>query len=131
MMRVLWRWQWPWSLPRFPEEKFWTWAWDQFKFGSKIVVEKALIAYYVMIDPKTPSWARGVLISALLYFVSPIDLAPDIIPVIGKVDDVGILIAALAIVALHIGPEHEKKAKDKMEQFGFGGKEKEEEASQK
>lgn len=35
------------------------------------------------------------LTAAILYFVSPVDLIPDFIPVIGQIDDIGVLIFAL------------------------------------
>ena len=38
------------------------------------------------------------IISALLYFVSPIDIIPDAIPGIGHVDDAGIILACLKLV---------------------------------
>jgi uncharacterized membrane protein YkvA (DUF1232 family) len=36
---------------------------------------------------KTPTKVRLLLLAALLYFLSPIDLIPDFIPVIGYLDD--------------------------------------------
>lgn len=38
------------------------------------------------------------IISALLYFVSPIDIIPDAIPGIGHIDDAGIIVACLKLV---------------------------------
>lgn len=84
-------------------------------------MEKALIAYYVMVDPGTNKRAKTVLAWALLYFVSPVDLSPDLIKVLGKLDDLGILTAALAMVSIYVGPEHVKKAQEKMkEEFELG-----------
>lgn len=37
----------------------------------------------------------GVLIIAILYFVWPIDLIPDIIPVVGYLDDIAVAGAAI------------------------------------
>jgi uncharacterized membrane protein YkvA (DUF1232 family) len=42
-----------------------------------------------------PPWLRLVLLAALAYVISPIDLAPDFIPVLGWADDIGVI--ALAI----------------------------------
>jgi uncharacterized membrane protein YkvA (DUF1232 family) len=46
------------------------------------------------------SWAsRGMILAALLYFVMPIDATPDIIPIVGYLDDsvvVGMVIKRLA-----------------------------------
>jgi uncharacterized membrane protein YkvA (DUF1232 family) len=38
-----------------------------------------------------PTFAKVSLILALLYFVSPIDIIPDFIPIVGFLDDIGIL----------------------------------------
>ncbi len=50
-------------------------------------------------DPQTPLLARVVIIVAVAYAVSPIDLIPDFIPVFGQLDDLLILplLIALAI----------------------------------
>ena len=39
------------------------------------------------------------IVSGLIYFVSPIDLVPDIIPGVGQIDDAAVLVACLALVA--------------------------------
>lgn len=38
----------------------------------------------------------GIVIAALLYVVSPIDLIPDVIPVVGLTDDVSVVLWALS-----------------------------------
>ena len=50
---------------------------------------------------------------ALAYFISPIDAIPDPIPVIGFTDDLGVLIGAVATIAMHITPKEKKKAAEK------------------
>ncbi|MBX7134506.1 MAG: DUF1232 domain-containing protein [Fimbriimonadaceae bacterium] len=49
-------------------------------------------------DPGTPRWAKVVALAALLYVVSPLDVVPDLAPVIGWIDDLGV--AAMAVSAL-------------------------------
>lgn len=42
---------------------------------------------------KIPTWAIGMIIGAIVYVISPIDAVPDIIPVAGWADDVGLITA--------------------------------------
>ncbi len=44
-------------------------------------------------DPRVPAPAKGMLVAALAYLLSPIDLIPDFIPVIGQIDDVVVFLA--------------------------------------
>jgi uncharacterized membrane protein YkvA (DUF1232 family) len=56
------------------------------------LVEKALLLYYVMRDQATPLWAKTAIAGALGYFILPVDLIPDFIPVAGFTDDLGALV---------------------------------------
>jgi uncharacterized membrane protein YkvA (DUF1232 family) len=78
--------------------------------ASRELVERALILYYCLKDPDTPSWARAVILAALGYFVLPADLVPDLVPFTGLADDFGVLVSALASVAGHVKPEHRQAA---------------------
>ena len=46
-------------------------------------------------DPRVPLAVRLIPVPVLLYLVSPIDLVPDFIPILGQADDVLIVAAAL------------------------------------
>jgi|CXWL01.1.fsa_nt_gi uncharacterized membrane protein YkvA (DUF1232 family) len=55
-------------------------------------------------DSRIPRFSKWLLGLAVVYFVSPIDLIPDIIPVIGHLDDI-IVIPALLYLALRRIPK--------------------------
>ena len=60
-------------------------------------LQKAKIAWIVLFHRKTPFAAKAIIIGALLYAVLPIDLLPDVVPLLGIADDVTVL--AMAILA--------------------------------
>ena len=45
-------------------------------------------------DPRVPIWPKALLVGALAYVVLPFDLIPDVIPVLGELDDVVVVVAA-------------------------------------
>jgi uncharacterized membrane protein YkvA (DUF1232 family) len=73
--------------------------------------EDLLSAYYCAFDRATPIQVKAALLGALAYFVLPVDLIPDILPVLGYADDAAVLAAALRLVATHIRPEHRDAAR--------------------
>ena len=95
----------------YSEESFW----DKLSFSARRAgqktLEPALKMYYSAQDPNTPLWAKTAIYGALGYFISPIDAIPDLTPILGYTDDMGVLAGALAIVAAHINDKHREKAK--------------------
>ena len=87
--------------------------------AGKDVIEKALWLYYAAQRSETPVWAKTVIYGALAYFISPIDGIPDVTPVIGYVDDLGAIGAAVGMVTLYINEEVKEKAKNKLQDW-FG-----------
>jgi len=91
--------------------------WQKLKgFASKAgreVVERSLQLYYAAQGEDTPLWAKTVIYGALGYFISIIDAVPDITPIVGYTDDLGVLVAALAAVAVNVTPEVKEQAKEK------------------
>ena len=96
--------------------------WEKIKkFAKKAgyeLIEKALILYYVAIDEETPNRVKGIIFGALGYFISPLDIIPDITP-IGFTDDLGVLIGTIALVGMHIKDKHKIQAKEKLKEW-FG-----------
>lgn len=90
--------------------------------AGKEVVEKALVLFEAWKDKDTPTWAKGVIVAALGYFISPFDAIPDLVPFAGYADDLGALAAAVATVAAHIKKEHVAKARATLRRW-FGGAE--------
>jgi uncharacterized membrane protein YkvA (DUF1232 family) len=85
------------------------------RFAGKLpFAEDLLAAYYCAFDRNTPNQVRFILVGALAYFVMPIDVVPDLLPVFGFADDAAVLAAALKAVSDAIRPEHREAAKRKL-----------------
>lgn len=68
--------------------------------------------YLATRDARTPPLARWLTLAIIAYLLSPIDLIPDFIPVIGYLDDLILLPLAIAVVIRMIPDEvwHECQA---------------------
>ena len=51
----------------------------------------------LMLDRRVPLKLKLILPAAILYIVSPFDLIPDILPALGRIDDILVLVMALAM----------------------------------
>jgi uncharacterized membrane protein YkvA (DUF1232 family) len=80
---------------------------DKLKSASQSL--KSNIEYFRSIrqDPQTPKLAKILLGIAIAYALSPIDLIPDFIPVIGYLDDV-IIVGLLVMLAMRMVPKEER-----------------------
>ena len=56
-------------------------------------------------DPRTPWYARALAMALAAYALSPIDLIPDFIPVLGYVDDMVLLPALIWLTVKLLPPE--------------------------
>jgi uncharacterized membrane protein YkvA (DUF1232 family) len=103
----------------YTEDSFWKKMTKFARIAGKEVVSKALTLYYVFHDKDTPTWAKGAILAALGYFITPLDAIPDIAPFVGYTDDLGALLTATATIAAHIKPEHKEMADRKVREW-FG-----------
>lgn len=103
---------------QYSESSFWEKARGSLKNAGHEVLEKSLWLFYALQKESTPAWAKAAIIGALGYFISPIDAIPDMVPVAGFTDDLGVLAAAVGAVAAHIDGEVKSLAAKKLGDWG-------------
>ncbi|MBM4346102.1 MAG: DUF1232 domain-containing protein [Deltaproteobacteria bacterium] len=87
------------------------------KTAGREAIGMALTLYFAMKDPEVPVWAKSVIVGALGYFIFPIDVIPDVMVPIGYTDDVGVMAAALTMVAVHVTAETKAMAAAKLAEW--------------
>ena len=92
---------------------------NYFREAGIKVVYSALLLYYAFTRKETPMWARNIIFGVLGYFIAPIDALPDLTPIVGYTDDLGVLSFGLVTVACYINKEVKEKARGKLKDW-FG-----------
>ena len=75
------------------------------KTWAKTLKRDAHALYLAARDPRVPWYAKGLAIAVAAYALSPIDLIPDFIPIIGYLDDLIIVPLGIALVVRMIPPD--------------------------
>ncbi len=70
-----------------------------------VVRGDAKVLWHALRHPESPPWLKLGVAGLVLYLVSPIDLIPDVIPVIGLVDDLVIIPLAIGFLLRQL-PAH-------------------------
>ncbi len=65
---------------------------------AKALKQQTLVVYFAARDPRTPWLPRLLALGVAAYALSPIDLIPDFIPVLGYLDDLLIVPLGLLLV---------------------------------
>ena len=81
------------------------------------MVYAALILYYSVESDKVSIKDKAIIIGALGYLITPLDLVPDAIPLAGLGDDLTVLIYVLQKIWGNIDDDVKQKAKDKLSQW--------------
>ena len=84
--------------------------------GSKLVYA-ALILYYTLQSDKVSKTDKAIIIGALGYMISPLDVIPDAIPIAGLTDDLAVLLYVLKKVWTGIDPDIIAKAREKLSRW--------------
>lgn len=90
-----------------------------FSKAGASVVYAVLLLFYSLKDPNVPAKAKATIVGALGYFITPLDLILDAVPVAGYSDDLATIMLALGVVAIYLTDETKEKAKKKTKQL-FG-----------
>lgn len=91
----------------YVEENLWT---KLERVGKKISFAKDIIALFNYMRDPLVSWHRkAIVVMGLIYFISPIDTIPDIAPLIGYLDDLGVITALLKFLGSELIPYYDSK----------------------
>ena len=76
--------------------------------GKRISFAKDIMALYRYMKDALVGWHRkAIVIAALIYFISPVDAIPDIAPLFGYLDDLGVISALLKYLGSELIPYYD------------------------
>jgi uncharacterized membrane protein YkvA (DUF1232 family) len=78
---------------------------DRLKRRARALQADVIALYYAAKDPRTPWYAKALVFFVVAHTLSPIDLIPDFIPVLGYLDDLIITPGGLWLAIRLIPPE--------------------------
>ncbi|MFJ7565385.1 YkvA family protein [Herminiimonas sp. NPDC097707] len=75
------------------------------RMWARRIKRDVMVLWFARKHPDTPLLAKVICVLAVLYALSPIDLVPDFVPILGYVDDM-LLLPALIWLAVRLLPSH-------------------------
>lgn len=78
--------------------------WTDLRAVARRIKRDGVTLWFACRDPRTPWWIKALAGLVVAYALSPIDLVPDFIPVLGYLDDV-ILLPGLIWLVVRLMPE--------------------------
>jgi uncharacterized membrane protein YkvA (DUF1232 family) len=84
--------------------------------GAKLVYA-ALVLYYTLQSKEVPLKDKAIIVGALGYLISPLDVIPDAIPIAGLGDDVAVLLYVLNKIKGDLTDEVKQRAYDKLSKW--------------
>lgn len=84
--------------------------------GEELII-KALELYYATYNPLMPLAVKLKVYGALGYFILPLDLIPDFIPVGGYSDDLAAILYTIALIEPYIDEQVRQKARQVFSQL--------------
>ena len=72
--------------------------WKRLSVLWAVIRGDARLLWFALRQPMAPRWLKPALAAVALYLLSPIDLLPDALPVLGLVDDLVLVPLALAFI---------------------------------
>lgn len=81
--------------------------------GSKLVY-LALVLYYTLQSKNVSVKDKALIIGALGYLISPLDVIPDAIPIVGLGDDLSVLVYVINKIWVDVPDDVKAKAKERL-----------------
>ena len=82
------------------------------RVGKKISFAKDILALVRYMRDPLVSWHRkAIVVAALIYFISPVDAIPDIAPLVGYLDDLGVITAVLKFLGHELIPYYDSSSR--------------------
>ena len=88
---------------------------DTWKQKAQELQKEAHVFYFAFKHPGTPWYARLIAACAAAYLLSPIQIIPSFIPVIGFMDDLMVLVVGFKLIQKSISPEVLQECRDHAE----------------
>ena len=103
----------------FSENKLWQKLNQYAKSAGMKTVYTALLLFFAYQRQETPVWAKNIILGTIGYFLAPIDSIPDLTPLLGYTDDIGVLSFGLVTVASYVNMDVKIEARKKLKEW-FG-----------
>lgn len=78
------------------------------------MVYSALVLYYMLQSKNVSVKEKAIIIGALGYLISPLDVLPDALPIVGLSDDLTVLVYVISKVWGDVPEDVKAKAKEKL-----------------
>lgn len=98
----------------FSEPGFWGKIGKVALKAGRDVVRLALILFYLLKSPNVSTRDKAIIVGALGYFILPIDLIPDALPMLGFTDDFAALALAYKAISSNVTPDITAQADAKL-----------------
>lgn len=99
---------------KYSEESLFSKVRSSVKAAGIMMIYQSLQLFYVTKSPSCPWKVRLAIFSTLGYFIAPIDLIPDVIPIAGFSDDAIAIRAAFKIAEMYVTEEIKQQARDRI-----------------
>jgi len=92
---------------------------EKIKSNAKRLKSQVYVLYFVAQHPRTPWYSKIVVFAMVAYTLSPIDLIPDFVPVLGYLDDLIILPLGMALALRLVPRDILNECTKKVSEFKF------------
>jgi uncharacterized membrane protein YkvA (DUF1232 family) len=80
-------------------------------------IYSALLLYYTYKQKNVPVFVKQTILGVLGYLISPIDVIPDLTPIVGFTDDIGVLSYAIVALASYVTEDSKLQAKSTLQKW--------------